>query len=180
MYSQKNMNKLIKLFIYIVCIPWLIGVLLANYLGVDISHVSAQYIGILYGLQKAGVNIQAKSIIFMEYLIILPVTSWYFYTFPKINTLEKKSVEKLYKNENTAFQNFIGSFLSFILCLWVLSDPLPGKKLIGLIRWDFTFALVIISVLFIELISICALFSLMKNLLFFLKKQICHFWQKSK
>lgn len=74
-----------QFYLYFV-IPLLLGIVLADGLGIDISRTAAQHIGLLRFIQSAGIDIRTKSMIFILYLVFAPCYWHYFFRRRKSNS----------------------------------------------------------------------------------------------
>jgi hypothetical protein len=83
MFSYEN-----NLFYLYFIIPFLLGVLLGDYLGLDLSSIASRHIGLLRFIQSAGVDIRTKSIILTLYLIFAPCFWFLMYKYRKSNPLQ--------------------------------------------------------------------------------------------
>jgi hypothetical protein len=172
--NYKKENDM-KLFIFI-SLPWLIAVILTNFLDVDISQPLEQYVGILHGLKKQDMDIRVKSTIFVEYLIIIPVLVMYSYIARNNISKDEKAkyeiIKKIYKiKELTCFKDFLRELISdcsaIILMLLLLEFPIAIKK--NLFQWDITFSLLIMSALLFGYGGILGLLKIMKIIFIKLK-----------
>jgi hypothetical protein len=89
-----------KLLIFYFLIPLLLGKLLGDGVGIDISQTATKYIGLLSFIQKAGIDIRSKSMIFVLYLVFAPCYWHCFFKLrksipPPANQLKTASVSRI-------------------------------------------------------------------------------------
>jgi len=143
LFSQDNK----QLYLYFI-MPLLLGILLGDGLGIDISEITAKYIGILRFIKNAGIDIRTKSLIFILYL---PFSLYYsYYIFNKIKLNPPPTYQVKTASFNRIFKILIGSlFLSFGTYLLIIMGPdesalVKPSRYIRLIltcaKWDISFA----------------------------------------
>ncbi len=136
--------------------PILIGIILSDIVGIDVSSVTQERIGLFRFLEDAGRNIQTKSMMFWVYLVFTPF-AWLYFTEHRRRTptyaqycLDKTSTSKLTFVVIASIFVLIAGILLFVIGLQpsAITNPSRGTQVIlGSSHWDISFGLFIGAVL---------------------------------
>ncbi|WP_333878545.1 hypothetical protein [Methylobacter sp.] len=167
------------IFFYLV-IPLLFGILLGDWLGIDISTPAAQHIGLLRFIQKAGIDIHTKSMIFVLYLIFSPYALYYFFNCRKTIVLNSDPL-KVASTSRLLILTLGTLLMILVFYALVFIGPhesyiaKPDRKirsLIALSQWDISFAVFVGGMIFAGMASLYAPFMFINELLLRLKKRM--------
>ncbi|MGZ4969203.1 MAG: hypothetical protein ACXV8O_16610 [Methylobacter sp.] len=169
------------IFFYLV-IPLLFGILLGDWIGIDISTTAAQYIGLLRFIRNAGIDIHTKSMIFVLYLIFSPYAFYYFLNCRKAIVLHSDPLKVA--STSRLLILIVGSLLMILVFYalifigphesYIAQPDRKIRSLIALSQWDISFAVFFGSMFFAGMAFVYAPFMLINELLLRLKKRMSH------
>jgi len=146
LFSQDNK----QLYLYFI-MPLLLGILLGDGLGIDISEITAKHIGLLRFIKSAGIDIRTKSLIFVLYLVFAPCHWYYFFKRRKSTPfftyrLKTTSVSHVLKLLLGAFLMGLAAYA--LIIIGPDEDKLikPSRQirlLLASSKWDVSFAIYI-------------------------------------
>lgn len=167
------------LFFYLV-VPLLFGILLGDWLGIDISSAAAQHIGLLMFLHNAGIDIHTKSMIFVLYLMSSPYALYYFFNCRKTIVLNSDPLKVASTSRLLILT--VGTLLMILVFYalifigphesYIAKPDRKIRSLIVLSQWDISFAVFVGGMLFAGMASLYAPFMFINELLLRLKKRM--------
>jgi len=168
--SPENM----QFYLYL-AMPLLLGILLGDGLGIDISQSAARYIGLLRFIQSAGIDIRTKSIIIVFYIIFAPCYWYYFFKYGKqANNLKSKTVTDILILIVLSLIMFLLAYVVIIIGLHegVLNTPSRSIRfLLACSRWNISFAIYTGIIVWVGIACICGPLLGINELLLRLKNQ---------
>ncbi len=141
--------------------PILIGIILSDIVGIDVSSVTQERIGLFRFLEDAGRNIQTKSMMFWVYLVFTPF-AWLYFTEHRRRTptyaqycLDKTSTSKMVFVVVASLVFFIIGIFLFVIGLHhsaMINPSRATQALLSCSYWDISFG-IFLGVLLMGMVS---------------------------
>jgi hypothetical protein len=166
-----------QFYVYFV-MPLLLGIVLGDWLGIDISRMAAQHIGLLRFIQSAGIDIRTKSMILIIYLVFAPCYCYSLFKHRKSPyPLKAKTVTDLVSLIIVALIMGLGTYGITIIGLHenaLVTPSRPIRLLLACSRWNLSFAIYVGFLVWFLFMTIFFQFILINELLQRLKNRINH------
>lgn len=175
MFSFEN-----KLFCFYFAIPLLVGILLGDYLGFDLSDAATRHIGLLRFIQSAGIDIHTKSVIFALYIVCAPCFWFFWFRHRQLNPPQPDPLKAL--SNSRLLILIVGALLMGLVFFVVIfiglhTDALitpdrQTRSLLAWSRWDVSFAFYAGGIIWAGVFCIFAVFGFINELMLRLKNRI--------
>lgn len=173
-----------QIYVYFV-IPLLLGILLGDWLDIDISRIAAQHIGLLRFIQSAGIDIRTNSMIFILYLVFAPCYWQYYLKRRKSNPphpdqLKAKTATDLVILIILSLIMFLAAYVVIIMDYHEDALITPSRQirlLLACSRWNISFAIYVGIIVWAGMGCIYASFLCINELLLRLKNCVSHIGQ---
>lgn len=129
--------------------PIVIGTILSDFIGIDISNVAREHIGLLRFLQDSGKDIQTKSMIFLMDLLLIPVAYIYMSEYRRRKPYAQKTLDET--NTSKLLLLIFGALSILLAGLYMFmigpnqsapTSSSPGVRVIlGSSHWDISFGI---------------------------------------
>ncbi len=156
-------------------IPIVIGMLLSDVFGLDISDFIKRYFGLFRAVEGIGKDIQTKSMIFFIAMILSPLVWLFLIRGQSENPERTKKAMQRTSTRKLFFLVVVGAPIGFLVMLAVLihethlpdaTSPLlrPDRIIVGMANFDVLFGLFSAGMLFAAIVALASMFSCTKEL----------------